>query len=126
MGGLRTIEQRINAGEDFDGTVPLLDSKREGGMEQFDPADSGGVFDFKIKSPHFVRTIELRLGGQTSWTIHKRDIDGGETILFQGDDEEHVLMTERDSFVLDGSQLIVVRTTGATAPLLARVTIQTP
>lgn len=118
------MEQRITAGSDFNGALPTTTIVRGDGIEAF-PADGvGGLFDFSLKAPVLVRSLELKLGGQNDWTIHKRDKDGDELLILTGKKETDVLMTLADSFVLTDKQLIVVRTTGATDALIARVFIE--
>lgn len=125
--GLRTMEQRINAGNDFDGTVPTTTLARADGIEFFPPDDTGGLFDFELEAPVMVRSVELVLDGNTTiWTVHKRDRDGDELLYLCGTDETDFITTVSDSIVLTDKQLLVVRCTGATGALIARVTIQAP
>lgn len=74
----------------------------------------------------FVRSVELRLGGQSEWTVHKRDLIGDELLIMCGTTETHFITTECESFVLTAKQMLVVRTTGATDALICRVTLQSP
>lgn len=124
FGGVRTMEQRIDAGSDFDGTTPPGSVVREFGIEKYASAATGGLFDFSLTEPHMLRSIELKLGGQTFWTIHKRDTEGDEILYCCGTDETTFVTTEADSIILTDKQKVVVRTVGASGPLIARVTIQ--
>jgi hypothetical protein len=118
------MEQRMLAGNDFSGEPPTTTIVLGDGMEAF-PADAvGGLFDLGLKAPVFVRSIELKLDGQTAWTVHKRDREGDELLILCGTDETDFLTTTSDSFVLTNKQLLVVRTTGASAAIIARVTVQ--
>ena len=123
IGGIRTIEQRLEAGNDFTGIVSTGTYERTKGIERFDEASVGGLFDFEIEIPHLVIGVELKLDGNTTdWTVHKRDID--EILYCCGTNETHFITTEADSIVLTDRQKLVLRTTGATGPLLARMSIQ--
>ena len=124
--GIRTFEQRIAAGSDFDGTLPTGEITRSNNIEAWPEDSAGGLFDTGLVEPLFVRSIELQIGGQSSWTIHKRDVDGSELMILQGSTEQSVITTLEDSFVLTAGQLLVVRTFGATNPLFCRVHFQAP
>lgn len=125
--GLTTIEQRVLAGSDFDGTLPGTTATRGDSFVAAYPADTkGGLFDFALDAPVFVRAVELMLSGQSAWTVHKRDRDGTEMLVICGTSETSFVTTERDSFVLMAKQKLVVRTTGATGALTCRISVQSP
>lgn len=124
-GGVRTIEQRITAGNDFTGVDPGGAYSRGRGIERYDESATGGLFDFQLEEPHVLRSIELKLDGNTTaWTVHKRDLDGDEILYCCGTNETHFITTEADSIILTDQQKLVLRTTGASGPLLARMSIQ--
>lgn len=124
-GGIRTMEQRLAAGNEFTGVTPTGEFTRNRGIERYDESDEGGLFDFAIEEPHILRSIELKLDGNTTaWTVHKRDLDGDEILYCCGTNETHFITTEADSIVLTDQQKLVLRTTGAIGPLLARMSIQ--
>jgi len=118
------MEQRMIAGSDFDGMLPTTTKELGDGIEAYAPDTQGGLFDFELAAPVFVRSVELKLDGQSAWTVHKRDKEGDELLILCGTDETDFLTTASDAFVLTNKQLLVVRTTGASAAILARVTIQ--
>lgn len=123
--GITTQEQQINAGNNFNGTVPPGEITRADGIESFPPAITGGRFNFEcLTRPHVVRSVELHLGGQTVWTVHKRDLQGKELLVLCGTDETDFITTEGDSFIMTTGQCLLVRTTGATAILFARVSVE--
>ena len=120
------MEQRITAGGGFDGTLPPGAIARKDSIEAYPPAATGGLFDLELKEPVFVRTVELKLGGQSLWTVHKRDKLGDEILVICGTNETDFITTVAESFILTAKQTLVVRTTGATAALICRVSVQTP
>jgi hypothetical protein len=120
------MEQRITAGGGFNGTVPPGLLTRKDSIEAYAPAATGGLFDLELKEPVFVRTVELKLGGQSLWTVHKRDREGDEILVICGTNETDFVSTQCESFILTAKQMLVVRTTGATAALICRVSVQTP
>jgi hypothetical protein len=127
--GIRTFEQRISAGNDFDGTTPAGKIIRANNIEAWPEGPSGGLFDldpYDSDQPLWVRSVELKLGGQTAWTVHKRDMQGDELLIICGTDETDFLTTLSDSFVLTAKQSLVVRTTGATGKLICRIHLQAP
>jgi len=122
--GILTMEQRISAGGNFNGTLPPGTSVRSDGIEAFPVAATGGLFDFKLCSPYIIRSFELKLGGQTDWVIVKKDLQGTELILCCGTDETDFVTTEGESMIITDRQLLLVRTSGATSALMARVSLQ--
>jgi hypothetical protein len=118
------MEQRVTAGNDFNGALPTTTVVLADNLEAFPTDVVGGLFDLNLEAPVLVRSLELKLGGQSVWTIHKRDKDGDELLVLCGKKETDVLLTLADSFVLTDKQKIVVRTTGATAALIARVFVE--
>lgn len=124
--GIRTMEQRVTAGGAFDGTLPAGAVVRKDSIEAYPTGATGGLFDLGLKEPVFVRSVELKLGGQSSWTIHKRDTQGTEILVICGTNETDFVSTSCESFILTAKQKLVVRTVGATADLLCRVSVQAP
>jgi hypothetical protein len=124
--GIRTMEQRITAGSDFDGTLPTSPLVRKDSIEAYPPDTSGGLFDLGLKEPVYVRSVELKLGGQSSWTVHKRDLQGDEILVICGTNETDFISTQSESFILTAKQALVVRTYGATSALICRVSVQAP
>ena len=127
--GIRTFEQRVSAGSDFDGTAPAGDLAPANNVEAWPEGASGGLFNFDpydCKQPLWVRSIELKLGGQTIWTVHKKDASGDELLILCGTDETDFLTTLADSFIITAKQCLVLRTTGATSKLICRIHLQSP
>lgn len=122
--GIRTIEQRMVAGSDFNGELPSTKVVPADSLEAFPEDTIGGLFDFQLREPVFVRSVELKLGGQSSWTVHKRDKEGDELLILCGTDETDFLTTQADSWILTAKQKLVVRTTGASTKMICRVSVQ--
>lgn len=122
--GIRTMEQRIVAGSDFDGTEPTGEIVYADSLEAFPPETSGGLFNLGLTEPVFVRSVELKLGGQSEWTVHKRDLAGDEILILCGSDETDFITTAGDAFILTAKQKLVLRTAGATGALICRVSVQ--
>jgi hypothetical protein len=124
--GIRTVEQRIAAGSDFDGALPTTELGRGDSLEFYPEDTVGGLFALGLKDPVFVRSVELKLGGQSAWTVHKMDREGKELLILCGSDDTDFLTTLQDSFIMTAKQKLVVRTTGATGALICRVHLQSP
>ena len=122
--GIRTQEQRIAAGSDFDGTEPVGESIHADNIEAFPEGVVGGLFDLGLTEPVFVRSVEIKLGGQSEWTMHKKDLAGGELLILCGSDETDFITTAADAFLLMAKQKLVLRTTGASGAMFCRVSIQ--
>lgn len=124
--GLRIIEQKLTAGNDFTGVAPGTQLERGDHLEYYPESTVGGLFlpDPELTEPLLLRSIELKLGGQTAWTVHKRDRDGDEILIICGTNEADFITTVGESVVLSKKQALVVRTTGASTKLICRVTLQ--
>jgi hypothetical protein len=120
------MEQRIAAGSDFAGELPTTEVAHGDSLEAYPEDTKGGLFDFDLTAPAFVRSLEIKLGGQSVWTVHKRDKEGDELLILCGDDETDFLTTLADSWILTAKQKLVVRTTGASTKMICRVSIQSP
>jgi len=120
------MEQRMAAGSDFDGLLPTTEVVFGDSLEAFPEDIQGGEIDLGLQDPVFVRSVELVLGGQSAWTVHKRDKDGKELLILCGTDETDFLTTEQDSFIMTAKQKLIVRTTGASGSMLCRVHVQSP
>lgn len=120
---IRTIEQRISAGNQFDGTAPSGDAVLGTDLEQYPEEAAGGLFDFGLDNPAEIHHIELKLGGQTSWSLSKRDKDGVDVILWAGTTETAFVTLAEDRMPILEDQKLVLVTTGATAAMKARISI---
>lgn len=124
--GLRTIEQKLAAGNDWTGVLPTTTLVSQDNLEVYGEDIVGGLLtpDPELCTPVQVRSVELTLSGQSVWTIHRRDRDGDETLLMCGTTEESFLTTVAESFPLLVKQSLVLRSTGATGKMVFRVTVQ--
>ena len=124
--GLRIIEQKLVAGNDWTAALPTTELARGDHLEFYPEDTVGGLFtpDPELSEPLMVRSVELKLGGQTVWTVHKRDRDGDEILFLCGTDETDFVTTLGESVVMSKGQSLVFRSTGATAKLIARISLQ--
>jgi len=117
------IQQRVSAGSDFDGTLPATTPGATKDIKRFPVDVAGGLFDFGITGPHIINSIEMILSGQTSWTIHKKDSDGDEILLWAGTIETDVVTLSADRMAIYEDETILVRTVGATGAMKCRVAL---
>jgi hypothetical protein len=128
--GLRTIEQRITATEDFTGVAPTGVFSQANGMERYAALDAlaanavGGLFDFAHDHAIELKQVFVKLGGQTDWTLYLVDSDAVETPLATGTVETYYQNRTLDLIMMPGDKLKLV-TTAATDILVARMTIAT-
>lgn len=117
------IQQRITAGNDFNGAAPTTDPESSQDIKRYPTDTVGGLFDFGITGPHWIANIEILFGGQTSWTIHKKDTDGDEILLWQGTDEANFVTCCCDKMQIYEGEQILLRTTGASTAMKARIAL---
>lgn len=121
---LRTLEQKITATNQFDGTAPSGAVTREYDMERYAAQATGGLFDFANANPIQLKQIFITFGGQATWSLSLVDVDAVETVLLSGTNETFLANTTLNLFVLQGQKLKLV-TAGATTAMVARVTVDT-
>lgn len=118
------IQQKISATDDFDETLPVGTPVFEKDIKRFPAAAAGGLFDFGLSQPHEVVAVELKLGGQSAWSIKKRDSDGEDFLLWSGTTETGFVKLSSERVLLTEDELILVSTTGATGALTCRVAVE--
>lgn len=118
----RTIEQKISAAGDFDGTAPTGDREFANNMESYPEQAAGGLFDFGQDGPIEVRQVFVTLGGQSAWSLSLVDADATETELDAGTVETFYAKLDWRFVMLKG-QMLKLATTGASTAMKARVTI---
>ncbi|RKZ09773.1 hypothetical protein DRQ25_05140 [Candidatus Fermentibacteria bacterium] len=119
----KTIQQKIIATNDFDGTAPLVDAVKSDDIYKHAAETAGGLFDFGTVGDQEIVSIELKLAGQSAWTIHKKDAEGIELLLWVGTTETDFVTLAEDRTFLTEDQTLLLRTTGATGALTARITV---
>lgn len=117
------IQQRISAGNDFDGTLPTTTPVTDKDIKRFPVDAAGGLFDFAITGPHWLSNIEFLGGGQSSWTLHKLDSDGDEILLWQGTDEDNFVTCSCDKMQVYESETLLLRTVGASTAMKCRISL---
>ena len=118
------IQQSITAGGNFDGTLPAGTPTLNKDIKRFPAAATGGLFDFELKDPHVIRSIEIILGGQNSWTVHKKDSDGDELLSWAGTTETDFITIDEDRMSIYEGELLLVRTVGALTAMKCRVALE--
>lgn len=121
--GLRTIEQKINAGHQFDGTAPTGTVVNEFNMERYPAQNAGGLFDFGNAAPIKIEQIFIVFGGQSAWSLTLVDADNSAVVvLLSGTTETYLANTTLDLYLLQGQKLKLT-TTGATTAMKARISL---
>lgn len=122
---MRTIQQAISAGNDFDGAAPggALTTSPEG-IESYAESDAGGLFEFGNQYPVEVVQIQIILGGQLTWSISVVDDDDDEIVLWSGTTEADFHTTAADRIVLLPGQALKLVTSTASAAMKARVSVE--
>lgn len=118
------IEQRISAGNDWDGTPPSTEpSFATKGVKAFPEDDHGGLFEWDFTSFFLmeIQQINIDFAGVGSKSVVIRRASGPDVVLFSSTDplEVHILIT--DKFQLAFDERIAILSTGALAPMYARV-----
>lgn len=123
------IKQQISAGSNFNGTSPAGDPTLADDLFVFAAESAGGLFDptsskyaFEPRTPICLVAIELKLGGQSAWSIDKVDKDGVTVQVLAGTTEATVVKgmhsTQLPLILLWGEKL-KLSTTGASAAMAA-------
>jgi hypothetical protein len=118
------IQQKISATDDFDGTLPPGTPVLSEDIKRFPIAATGGLFNFAISSPHIIRSCEINLGGQSAWSVSKKDSEGDEIIIWSGTSEATFFSSDSDRPLLYENETLLLRTTGATGVLKCRIAVE--
>jgi hypothetical protein len=121
--GLRTIEQKINAAHNFDGTAPTGPVAHVNDLEATTAQNAGGLFDFGQIAPITVKQVQIVLGGQSAWSLAIVDVDNVEIPLQSGSVD--VTIFSQPNLILLKGQKLKLRTTGASTAMRARITATT-
>ena len=123
-----TMQQRISAGNDFDGDVPgggsPLTPTLEPGWIKYSAADEGGKFLFGQDKPQVLRILQLwiKFGGQTAWSLSV--VNGtDEVVAFSGTTEtELFVFGEQAALIIPPGWFLKLVTSGASTAMFANVT----
>lgn len=120
------IEQRISAGNDWDGTAPTIDPVFETpkGVKTFPEAAAGGEFEFDFTSFFLmeVQQISVGFGGVGTKSIVIRRSSGPDIPIFVSTDPLEVDVLITDKIQLARDEKVVILSSGAAAAMYARVT----
>jgi hypothetical protein len=120
------IEQRITAGNDWDGTEPSTTPDfTVKGVKKFPTDVAGGLFAFDFTSYFLIeiQQIAVDFGGVADKSIVIRGPGGAadDTEIFTSDDATEVNILITDKFKLAPDEEIVIVSTGAAAAMRARI-----
>lgn len=111
--GVLVFEQSVNSSHNWNGTAPPgTPVPGSDIVKKYPIADTGGLFDFEITSPHWISSIQLVLGGQTTWTLSILDEDGAEVVVWSGTTETSFVALESDRALLLEDQTLKLVSTG--------------
>ena len=100
------IQQRVTAGNKFDGTLPPGDTTDAGdpdanGLCKYDPAGAGGLFVWNCNEPIIVTQLHCDLGGSADATVSIVNLDdtgtpitGEEIIIYMGTSIRYLALDE--------------------------------
>lgn len=119
-----TVEQRIIAGDDWDGTVPTTIPTIANGIKEYPVAAAGGLFSFGFTSFTLIEVerIAVDFNGVATKDIVIRKTGAPDIPIFSSTlaAEAKVLITDR--FLLAKDENIVIVSTAAAKVMYARVT----
>ena len=123
--GVLVFEQSVSSGNNFDGTAPSTTPVPGSDIVKKWPIDdAGGLFDFEITAPHWIASIQLVLGGQTTWTLSILDEDGAEVVVWAGTTEASFVALESDrALILEGQSIKLVSTGTPSVNMKARIAL---
>lgn len=124
------IEQRIAAGNDWNGAVPALagtpldpDYTTVKGVKATGEGDEGGLFEWDFTSYFLieVQQINIDFNGVVTKSVAIRRASGPDVLIFSSTDgaESNILIT--DKFQLARDETIVIESTGASTAMYARI-----
>jgi len=117
-----SIQQRITAGNDFDGTAPVAAGLTfANGTNKFAAGATGGLFNFEQDRPICLLQYLLDFGSPVDYTINIVTLDSpDETLLIEEANAQRVVVSPQMLLLAPGQALQVV-TQGGTAAMLGRV-----
>lgn len=135
MADYNTIEQRIDAAGQWNGTTPPgATPTPAGGILTWPAGPTGGLFDFEFSTTFWTWTLthlEVNFGSivNKGVYIHERDaaVPGAHDIpVWESADvtETHLLITPPDQIILNANQVLVITSDACAAEMFARVTAQ--
>lgn len=118
------IEQRISAGNNWDGSAPGTTPNYDTpGVKAFPEDDAGGLFEFDFSSFFLmeIQQINVDFGGVGTKSISIRRPSGPDVPVFSSTDPLEVTVLITDKFQLASDEKLVIVSVGAIAAMYARV-----
>lgn len=118
------VEQRISAGNDWDGTTPsTTPSYATKGVKVFPEDDQGGLFEWDFASFFLmeIQQINVDFNGAGTKSVVIRRASGPDVQIFNSTNpaESNILIT--DKFQLASDENLVIISTGAANAMYARI-----
>lgn len=125
------IQQRINAGHNFNGSLPsAVGAVREHGCTKFAAANTGGLFyfegDYNVVVEQFM--FDFGDGASVDWTLSVVNLDddgaviaGESTRIHEGKNEEFFSQYTYMHLLLAPRQALQLVTTGGNKDMVARI-----
>jgi len=116
------IRQLVTSGNHFNGTEPAGVPTAVEQVFKFAAEAAGGKFDlssvkydiFEGGGMYEVVQIELKMGGQTSWTVSKLNDDGVAVVMLSGTNETSKSLNIVDRLLIHKLESVQIATAGGT------------
>lgn len=118
------IEQRISAGNDWDGSAPsTVPSYATKGVKAFPEDDGGGLFEWEFSSFFLmeIQQINVSFGDAAEKSISIRRPSGPDVAIFSSSDPAEAIILITDKYQLASDEHIVIVSSGATEAMYARI-----
>lgn len=118
------IEQRISAGNDWDGTLPsTTPSFASKGVKAFPEDTHGGLFQWNFASFFLmeIQQINIDFAGVGGKSVVVRRPSGPDVLIYSSTDPLEISVLITDKFQLAADENIVIESTGAVAAMYARI-----
>lgn len=121
-----SVRQEITAGNNFDGTEPVLAPTWEDWIFKYAAAAAGGLFrphelaEYRGSQAMLLVGFEFMGGLQTSWSLSLVDTDGKVQTLYAGTNETSYVATVDSKVVIQSGEELKMVSAGATAGMIVK------